>query len=50
MHIRLKPQRALGLVQNAEDDTVRLVEDLVRTNIRGNCLILVVIPMSGKQY
>lgn len=36
-----------GLIQNEEDDTVRLVESLVTSNIQGNCLILVTIPMSG---
>ncbi len=36
-----------GIVANADDDTVRLVEDLVISNIKGNCLILVTLPMSG---
>ncbi|PSR72524.1 hypothetical protein PHLCEN_2v11624 [Hermanssonia centrifuga] len=35
-----------GIVANADDDTVRLVEDLVISNIKGNCLILVTLPMS----
>ncbi|KAH8109512.1 P-loop containing nucleoside triphosphate hydrolase protein [Phellopilus nigrolimitatus] len=35
-----------GLIQNDEQSTVQLVEDLVRSNIEGNCLILVTIPMS----
>ncbi len=37
----------IGLIQNEEDETVRLVENLVRDNIQGNCIILVTIPMSG---
>lgn len=37
----------LGLIQNDERELVDLVEDLVRTNIIGECLILVAIPMSG---
>ncbi|KAL5513429.1 hypothetical protein ACEPAH_3828 [Sanghuangporus vaninii] len=35
-----------GLIQNDEQEVVRLVEDLVMSNIQGNCLILVTIPMS----
>ncbi|KAH8092249.1 P-loop containing nucleoside triphosphate hydrolase protein [Cristinia sonorae] len=35
-----------GIIQNAEPATVQLVEDLVRSHIKGNCLILVTIPMS----
>lgn len=35
-----------GLIQNDEDEIVKLVEDLVRSNIQGNCLIIVAIPMS----
>ncbi|KAI0650980.1 P-loop containing nucleoside triphosphate hydrolase protein [Trametes meyenii] len=36
-----------GIVQNAEADVVRLVEDLVTSYVGGNCLILVALPMSG---
>ncbi|KAI0673304.1 P-loop containing nucleoside triphosphate hydrolase protein [Trametes maxima] len=35
-----------GIVQNAEADVVRLVEDLVTSYVGGNCLILVALPMS----
>ncbi|KAJ3557530.1 hypothetical protein NM688_g1423 [Phlebia brevispora] len=35
-----------GIVQNAEDDVVALVEELVKAHIKGNCLILVALPMS----
>ncbi|KAI5117486.1 hypothetical protein M0805_009549 [Coniferiporia weirii] len=35
-----------GLIQNDEQQTVELVENLVRANITGHCLILVTIPMS----
>ena len=41
---------ALGLIQNDERELVDLVEDLVRSNITGECLILVAIPMSGASY
>lgn len=37
----------VGIIQNASTETVQLVEDLVRANIKGNCLILVTLPMSG---
>lgn len=36
-----------GIIQNAEPSTVQLVEDLVLSHIKGNCLILVTCPMSG---
>ncbi|KAG6811611.1 hypothetical protein H0H92_006626 [Tricholoma furcatifolium] len=35
-----------GLVQNAEPDTVKLVEDMVVSHIKGDCLILVALPMT----
>ncbi|KAJ7189190.1 P-loop containing nucleoside triphosphate hydrolase protein [Mycena filopes] len=35
-----------GIIQNAKPDMVRLVEEMVVENIRGNCLILVAIPMT----
>ncbi|KAL5531192.1 hypothetical protein ACEPAG_4068 [Sanghuangporus baumii] len=36
-----------GLIQNDKPEVVRLVEEIVMSNIRGeNCLILVTIPMS----
>ncbi|KAJ7766565.1 P-loop containing nucleoside triphosphate hydrolase protein [Mycena maculata] len=35
-----------GIIQNATAQVVRLVEDMVVENIRGNCLILVAIPMT----
>lgn len=37
----------VGLVQNQDPDVVKMVEDLVKTSIEGNALILVAIPMSG---
>jgi hypothetical protein len=37
-----------GLIQNETPEMVKIVEDLVRANIRGNCLILVTMPMSGE--
>lgn len=39
---------ALGIIQNAEDDIVKLVENLVVSHIKGNCLILVALPMTGR--
>ncbi|KAF5376702.1 hypothetical protein D9615_007809 [Tricholomella constricta] len=35
-----------GLIQNAEPRTVKLVEDMVVSHIKGNCLILVALPMT----
>ncbi|KAK0210987.1 P-loop containing nucleoside triphosphate hydrolase protein [Desarmillaria ectypa] len=35
-----------GLIQNAENNIVSLVEDLVVSHIKGNCLILVILPMT----
>ncbi|RPD63557.1 hypothetical protein L227DRAFT_608779 [Lentinus tigrinus ALCF2SS1-6] len=35
-----------GIVQNAEPEIVQLVEDLVKSYVVGNCLILVTLPMS----
>ncbi|KAJ7060975.1 P-loop containing nucleoside triphosphate hydrolase protein [Mycena amicta] len=35
-----------GLIQNAERSVVDLVEDMVKSHIGGNCLILVALPMS----
>ncbi|KAI0743151.1 P-loop containing nucleoside triphosphate hydrolase protein [Daedaleopsis nitida] len=35
-----------GIVQNAEAEVVQLVEDLVKSYIHGNSLILVTLPMS----
>ncbi|KAK0463897.1 P-loop containing nucleoside triphosphate hydrolase protein [Desarmillaria tabescens] len=35
-----------GLIQNAENNVVSLVEDLVVSHIKGNCLILVTLPMT----
>ncbi|TFK84004.1 hypothetical protein K466DRAFT_239334 [Polyporus arcularius HHB13444] len=35
-----------GIVQNAEPEVVQLVEDLVKSYVGGNCLILVTLPMS----
>ena len=37
-----------GLIQNDTEEIVKLVENLVSDNIRGQCLILVTLPMSGK--
>jgi len=36
-----------GIIQNAESEVVKLVEDLVISHIKGNCLILVALPMTG---
>lgn len=36
-----------GLIQNAEPEVVQLVEDLVVSHIKGECLILVALPMTG---
>ena len=46
----LDVERCLGIVQNAEDEVVRLVEDLVTAYVKGNCLILVALPMSGEGF
>ncbi|KAJ7108734.1 P-loop containing nucleoside triphosphate hydrolase protein [Mycena epipterygia] len=35
-----------GIIQNAEPDVVQLVEEMVVSHIRGNCLILVALPMT----
>ncbi|KAF8064448.1 P-loop containing nucleoside triphosphate hydrolase protein, partial [Lyophyllum atratum] len=35
-----------GLIQNAEPKTIKLVEDMVVSHIKGNCLILVALPMT----
>ncbi|KAI0698694.1 P-loop containing nucleoside triphosphate hydrolase protein [Earliella scabrosa] len=35
-----------GIVQNADQEVVQLVEDLVTSYVEGNCLILVTLPMS----
>ncbi|KAG5640591.1 hypothetical protein DXG03_007994 [Asterophora parasitica] len=35
-----------GLIQNAEPRTIKLVEDMVVSHIKGNCLILVALPMT----
>ncbi|KAJ7196517.1 P-loop containing nucleoside triphosphate hydrolase protein [Mycena pura] len=35
-----------GIIQNAEPEVVQLVEDMVVSHIRGNCLILVALPMT----
>ncbi|KAI0072419.1 hypothetical protein K474DRAFT_398426 [Panus rudis PR-1116 ss-1] len=35
-----------GIIQNADAEIVQLVEDMVLQHIRGNCLILVTLPMS----
>ena len=40
----------LGIVQNADQEIVQLVEDLVTSYVEGNCLILVTLPMSGQAY
>ncbi len=41
--------RALGIVQNAENNVIDMVEQLVSDYIGGNSIILVTLPMSGKQ-
>ncbi|KAJ8092575.1 hypothetical protein PM082_006900 [Marasmius tenuissimus] len=35
-----------GIIQNADDETVSLVEEMVVSHIDGNCLILVALPMT----
>ncbi|KAH9932350.1 P-loop containing nucleoside triphosphate hydrolase protein [Fomitopsis serialis] len=35
-----------GIIQNADPEVVQLVENLVMSHIKGNCLILVTCPMS----
>ncbi|KAG7442467.1 uncharacterized protein BT62DRAFT_954832 [Guyanagaster necrorhizus] len=35
-----------GIIQNAETEIVKLVEDMVVSHIAGNCLILVALPMT----
>ncbi len=37
----------IGLIQNEEDETVKLVESLVRDDIHGNRIILITVPMCG---
>jgi hypothetical protein len=37
----------LGIIQNAEPEIVKLVEDMVISHISGNSLILVALPMTG---
>ena len=39
--------RVIGIIQNADPETVKMVEDMVVNHIEGNCLILLTIPMSG---
>ena len=36
-----------GLIQNAKAEDVQLVEDMVVSHIKGNCLILVALPVTG---
>lgn len=36
-----------GLIQNAEPEEVQLVEDMVVSHIKGNCLILAALPVTG---
>jgi hypothetical protein len=38
---------ALGIIANAEQEIIDLVEEMVVSHIRGNCLILVALPMTG---
>ncbi|KDQ18068.1 hypothetical protein BOTBODRAFT_63785 [Botryobasidium botryosum FD-172 SS1] len=35
-----------GIIQNDEPEIVQLVEDLVVSHIRGNCLIMIALPMT----
>ncbi|KAJ7668026.1 P-loop containing nucleoside triphosphate hydrolase protein [Mycena rosella] len=35
-----------GIIQNAEPEVVQLVEEMVVSHIKGNCLILVALPMT----
>ena len=37
----------LGLIQNADEETVNLVEETVTDQIAGNSIILMTLPMSG---
>lgn len=37
----------IGLIANADNEIVQLVEEMVVSHIKGNCLILVALPMTG---
>ncbi|KAG6848187.1 hypothetical protein H0H93_002553 [Arthromyces matolae] len=37
-----------GLIQNADPALIEFVEELIVRHIKGNCLILVALPMTGK--
>ncbi|KAG6863142.1 hypothetical protein C0991_007944 [Blastosporella zonata] len=41
------PMETLGLIQNADPKTIRLLEDMVVSHIQGNSLILVALPMTA---
>lgn len=36
-----------GLIQNASSEVVSFIENMVTSHIKGNCIILVTLPMSG---
>jgi hypothetical protein len=40
----------LGLIQNATDEVVSRVEDLVVSYVKGDSLILVTLPMTGESF
>jgi hypothetical protein len=40
----------VGLIQNAESEIVKLVEDMVLSHIERDCLILVTLPMTGLSF
>lgn len=46
-HLLTNSSLCTGIIQNADQEVVDLVEDVVKFHIRGNCLILVALPMSG---
>ena len=37
----------IGLIQNASSEVVSFIENMVTSHIKGNCIILVTLPMSG---
>ena len=45
---QLLTRYVLGIIQNADDHVVKLLEDLVVSYISGNSLILVTLNMSGR--
>ena len=47
--MKINAKQFTGIIQNAEDDSIRLVKGLVKSYISSEkSLILVTIPMSGQ--